>query len=320
MRNLYLLIAVGIAVGFFAGILFQRFFPAGEILTKLGIRALLPIPRNSGQTERALVSPDWDVPIEARGELTLFVLMGQSNMSGRGQLDSPDTPLPHLHVYTFNKDFRWYPAREPLGTMPSEVDWIATDGGTGVGPGLAFARALLEREPTLKIGLIPCARGASSIQDWQRDLSQNSLYGACLKRVKAASSYGTIAAVLLAQGESDADNPDLYPDQSLSAEDWDTKFIALVDALRGDLNSPNLPILFTQLGNYKGDLNLPYWDTVRRQQAASTLPSVVMIKTDDLPLQTDAHFTTASNVEIGRRFAEAYLTLLANNADGLKRK
>jgi hypothetical protein len=246
--------------------------------------------------------------------------MGQSNMSGRGRLDSPVVPAPDPNIFTFNRDYRWCLAREPLGTMQSEVDWIAKDGGTEVGPGLAFAHALLEQEPTMKIGFILCAWGASSIEEWQRDLGQNSLYGACLKPVRAASDYGTIAAVLFSQGESDADNPDLYPDPILSVENWDAKFITLLEALRTDLTAPNLPFLFAQLDNYSGGMNLPYWDTVKRHQASITLPSVVMIETDDLPLQTDAHFTTESNVEIGWRFAKAYITLLANNTNNLKRE
>ena len=320
MRSQYPLSTLGTILAFLAGILLQRFYPIGEILSQLGLRDLLPIPPNVPENDPDYVPPNWDVPAEDRGQLMLFVLMGQSNMSGRGRLDSPVTPAPHPHIYTFNKDYRWYPAREPLGTVSNEVDWIATDGGTGVGPGLAFAHALLEQDPTLKIGLIPCARGASSIQEWQRDLSQNSLYGACLKRIRAATTYGTIAAVLFAQGESDADNPDLYADRILSAQDWDTKFIALAEALRADLDSPGLPVLFTQLGHYTGDTDLPYWDTVKSRQSSVTLPWVAMIETDDLPLQTDTHFSTESNVEIGRRFADAYLSLVAHYIDEMERK
>jgi hypothetical protein len=144
-------------------------------------------------------------------------------MSGRGSLDSPHVPEPHPAVFMFNKDYRWHPAREPLRTARNEVDGIATDGGTGVGPRLAFGRAMLEHLPGLTIGLVPCARGASSIEDWQPSTSQNSLYGACLRRVRAASTYGRVYGVLFSQGESDADDPQLYPDRVLSAENWGAK-------------------------------------------------------------------------------------------------
>ncbi len=307
MLRLTVPLLVGIVVGFLAGILFQRFFPVGSILAQAGLRDLLPIPRRLPDGPHTLADRNWDVPTEDRGHLVLFVLMGQSNMSGRGKLDSPDVPVPHPQVYVFNKDYRWHLAHEPLGTVPEEVDWIATDGGTGVGPGLSFARSLLEHDPNLRIGLIPCARGTSTIQDWQPDLSQNSLYGSCLRRVNAASAYGKVAAILFSQGEAEATIPEL------PAGIWGSRFEAIVESMRADLSLPDLPVLFAQLGSFSGDPVPSNWEIVRKQQAGVRLPNVVMIKTDDLPLQPDIHFSTESNVEIGRRFAVEYLKISGRN-------
>lgn len=309
MLKLIVLLLITFAAGLMGGIMVQRFYPVGSILATLGLRDWLPVSRNVSLATDESAVRDWDVPTEAQGQLLLFVLMGQSNMSGRGSIESPSLPQPHPNVYVFNKDYRWYPAREPLGTMPFEPDWIARDGGTGVGPGLAFARALLDQSPDLKIGLIPCARGATAIEEWRPERSQNSLYGACLKRIRAASTYGTVAAVLFAQGESDADDPLLYPGRVFSADTWGASFGAIVDALRQDLSEADLPVLFTQLGDYRGQRALPNWDAVKRQQAKVDIDRVIMVKTADLPLEADAHFSTESQVEIGRRFSEAYRKL-----------
>lgn len=279
-------------------------------MADLGLRDLLPIPLNVPEGSNLLAPPEWDVPAAERGQLKLFVLIGQSNMSGRGGLESSNAPRPHPSVYMFNKDYRWYPAREPLGTMAAEVDWVARDGGTGVGPGLAFARYLLDTDPSLKIGLVPCARGTSSIEDWQPDISQNSLYGSCLKRTFAASTYGEVAGILILQGEDDTMDPMSHPDRALSAATWGMKFGALVKGLRFDLGQPDLPVIFAQIGQLDGSTELPNWETVRAQQAGVSLPGVAMITTDDLFLQSDAHFTTEGQVEIGRRFAAAYRAIL----------
>jgi Carbohydrate esterase, sialic acid-specific acetylesterase len=316
MPNPYILAALALAGGSVLGALVQRFYPAGKFLHRFGLRGLIPIARNMPEPGPNHTPPEWDVPEQDRGMLTLLVLMGQSNMSGRGTLASPGAPQPHGNIYEFNKDYRWCPAREPLGTRPHEVDWVATDGGTGVGPGLAFARALLERDPTLRIGLIQCARGASTIEDWQPSLSQNSLYGACLKRICAASSYGVVEAVLFSQGESDADDPRLYPGRILSPVDWGAKFGVIVEALRRELGRPELPVIYAQLGKYAGTASMPGWDTVRQQQAAVKLPGVTMIRTEDFPLQPDGHFSTESNVELGRRFAIAYLNSVKAKTHG----
>lgn len=295
---------------FCLGILLQRFYTLGKIFANPGLQHLIPIAPNVPDSITSLVQPEWDVPATERGNLKLFVLIGQSNMSGRGSLDSPFVPKQHTSVYMFNKDYRWYPAREPLGSMALEVDWVAQDGGTGVGPGLAFAEEILSKIPEAKIGLIPCARGASSIADWQPNVSQNSLYGACLKRVMAASPYGNVAGVLISQGEDDTLDPKLFPDRVLSPDSWGIKFASLVWTLRDDLNQSLLPVIFSQLPDYSEDQR-PHWTTVREQQAQVSLPNVRMIVTEDLTLEEGVHFGTESQVEIGRRFAEAYLAMEA---------
>lgn len=307
VRSLIML-TIGIFSGLILGILLQHFYPIGSLLQKVGLRSVLPISRNLPKANSTLEPSTMDVPAESRGKLLLFILLGQSNMSGRGSLDSPSVPQPHPNIYVFNKDFRWYPAKEPLGTIAREVDPVATDGGTGVGPGLAFALELLKHNPQLKIGLIPCARSATSIEEWQRDLSQNSLYGSCLRRTRAASTYGEVAAVLISQGEADAADPQRYPEMILSPAIWATKFTALINSLRSDLGNPELPIIFTQLGSYGPSMS-PEWLMVKQQQAGVHLRNVVMIPTGDLPLAKDIHFSTESQVELGRRFALAYLNL-----------
>jgi len=58
----------------------------------------------------------------------------------------------------------------------------------------AFAAAY----PQVDIGLIPCAKDSSSIEEWQHDLSRLSLYGSCLYRQKLAAQRGKIRAGVLA--------------------------------------------------------------------------------------------------------------------------
>lgn len=293
------------SAGLVGGILLQRFMPIGAMLHRLGLRELLPIPRQSNQAQR---DPNWDVPAAERGHLKLFILAGQSNMSGRGSLEDPAAPQPDFRVYAFNKDFRWAPAREPLGSTPAEVDPVASDGGTGVGPGLAFALALLDQHPDWRIGLIPCARGASLITEWQRDLGQNSLYGSCLRRIRAASAYGEVTGLLFAQGEGDADDPARLPGRQPAAATWQARFTDFVSALRADLGRPEFPVVFAQLGA-PPLTPMPNWQLVRDQQAAAAGPALRMVITDDLETSDGVHFTTTSQVALGQRLAAAWLDL-----------
>src|SRR5688500_9051004 len=87
----------------------------------------------------------------------LYLLVGQSNMAGRGVPEALDTTaVPGLLV--FAKDKTWQPAREPL-------HWDKPTVGTG--PGFAFGREMLNNAgKKIRIGLIPAAHGGSSITAW----------------------------------------------------------------------------------------------------------------------------------------------------------
>lgn len=228
------------------------------------------------------------VPSEYRGKLRVFILAGQSNMEGGGYLRDY-TPLEtHGRAFVFTKDYKWFAAKEPLS-------------GSGVGPALAFACRLLERDPGIAVGLVPCARGGTNIGQWQRAFGDHTLYGKCLMRAKAASVMGGLAGVLFSQGENDAEgDPNDHP------HDWKVMFERFAQDLRRDIGKPDLPIIFAQLGPGQGAL----WQAVQKQQASVRLPGCVMIHTDDLKFNPGhCHFDTASQMQIGRRFADAYMAL-----------
>jgi hypothetical protein len=185
-----------------------------------------------------------------------------------------------------------------------------------MGPGMAFATTLLAAEPDLIVGLIPCAKGDTSIHQWQRSLGDDTLYGSCLKRIAAASTMGDLAAVLFFQGEADALDPQKFPERTLSAENYGEMFTRYVEDLRADLQQSDLPLVFAQIGSHSAPLDFVNWRVVQQQQAALDLPCTRMITTDDLALMDAVHFTSASYQTIGERFASAYLVLMASEACG----
>jgi len=167
------------------------------------------------------------------------------------------------------------------------------------------------------IGLIPCAKGASSIEEWQRSFSDHTLYGACLKRVRAATTFGELAGLLIFQGEQDTVNAELYPDTSPSVSDYATKFSTFVNNFRSDMALPELPVVFAQIGTNTAPRLFLNWEAVKRQQETVKLPCAAMITTDDLPLRDVVHFTTESYRIIGERYAEVMASLLVPSQDCL---
>jgi len=276
-------------------------FVAGALAGALGFRyvdrrrATPPLEA----TSRARVI----VPPEHLGALSLYLLTGQSNMSGRALLPNP-APAAVPGVYVFGNDGRWHEGREPVDFAEGQIDDVSADPGSGAGPSIAFAAALREKHPDRPIGLVPCAKGGSSIAEWRRDLGDHTLYGSCLKRARAASTAGTITGVLFFQGETDGMSSPLTappPDPT----GWAAAFRTFVADLRRDLAAPALPVVFAEIGPVPPGGPFPAWEHVKEAQRSIDLPGVARIRSDDQPLRDPLHFDFEGQQVLGRRFAEA---------------
>jgi len=248
------------------------------------------------------------IPDEFIGKLSLFILAGQSNMSGRGEM--PSVPLPvNPRVFVFGNDYRWHYGVEPMDRADNQVDRVSRDGKARYSLATAFAETLLEKDSTLIIGFIPCARGATSIDKWQRNLSENSLYGSCLKRSRATSPMGVIKGLLFYQGEADALSPNAYPERKPSPFKWAEKFSRFVMDMRLDLDEPDLPIVFAQLSHHTAPDRYIYWEQVKEQQAKVHLPNCRMVVLPELELSDYVHFPKEAYDTFGTLFGETYLNI-----------
>lgn len=296
------LFSIWFVVGVLAGVIVQKNVGAGNLLRAAGI----PYPTAVPPAVTTPLPVD-EIPAEYRGKVSLFILAGQSNMVGWAPI--PENRRTDPRIYLFGNDYRWRVAIEPVDSAYDQVDDISRDRIAFFGPSMAFALASLERQPEIVIGLIPCAKNSSAIGQWQRNLSDQSLYGSCLKRAHAASPMGQIRGVLFFQGETDTLDPVQYPDPQPNPLDWSRLFTSFVTDFRNDLNQPDLPVVFAQLGSTISTEAFIFWDTVKEQQSSLQLPMTAMIITDDLPLMDGLHFTAESYEIIGQRFAEAYWNL-----------
>ncbi|MCB2192187.1 MAG: sialate O-acetylesterase [Deltaproteobacteria bacterium] len=249
--------------------------------------------------------PGW-----GEGQTLLFILAGQSNMSGRGDLGQlpPGFPANAGRIRNFSNADVWCEVAEPLDDPRGQKDACSLDLSPGVGPGTAFAQRLSELLPQVDVGLIPCARGRVTLDEWAPNSRLDSLYGSSLRRARLAGKKGRVAGVLFYQGENDTTSRQ-------AVQSWPQRFAALVSAWRRDLGDPKLPVVFCQLGKlagqWRGDPEFRYWDRLKQRQASVRLPMVRMVVTDDLDLKEDGiHLTTASQMILGRRLAQAMYDLL----------
>jgi len=91
-----------------------------------------------------------------RDRFHLFLLAGQSNMAGRGEVGDEDRAV-HPRVFSLSQSGEWIPAVDPVH-FDKEI--------AGVGLGRSFGIALAGQDETITVGLIPAAVGGSAISSW----------------------------------------------------------------------------------------------------------------------------------------------------------
>jgi len=232
-------------------------------------------------------------------QLDLYLLMGQSNMKGRGTMPEEPKHDPRI-VMMHLKDDSWYVARHPLH-LTGDPKTFAGHDNAGVGPGLAFAEALAAQNPKVAVGLVPCAVGGSSIHLWQKGAK---LYDQALRRAKLALQTtapvkARIRGVLWLQGEANANTAGLAVHES--------KLLKLIDDLRADLALPDLPFIACTIGEMGDASQLA--DKAAMNQLLLALPSkrahTACVDARDLKthIGDSVHFDTPAQSEIGKRFA-----------------
>ena len=86
------------------------------------------------------------------------LLIGQSNMAGRGYLYEV-TPIYNENIFML-RNGRWQMMTEPIHFDRSVA---------GAGPAASFAQAWCSANKDEQIGLIPCAEGGTCIDEWDRN-------------------------------------------------------------------------------------------------------------------------------------------------------
>lgn len=223
----------------------------------------------------------------------IFILAGQSNMAGRGIIEPEDT-VSSLKVLALDRNNEWVYAKEPLHYYEPAR--------TGLDCGLSFGKALAALYGnTVTIGLVPCAVGGSSVEQWLGDSTYRNvtLYTNLLKKIKIVAAHGTIKGLLWHQGESNAG--------VTSYKNYKQKLESLFAKIRSDANDPMLPVYAGELSSFLSRKENPFADSVNNDlhTLAATLKNMYVIKTGDLTPKPDTiHFDSRSQRIMGKRFAE----------------
>jgi len=223
----------------------------------------------------------------------IFLLIGQSNMAGRGAIEEQDK-IPHPRIFVLNEQKMWVPAVDPLHfDKPAMV---------GVGLGSAFARVVAEAEPSALIGLVPAAFGGTSLDQWAPG---GELYTHAVDRARLALATGArLRAILWHQGESDS--------TAEKAATYAVRFDRMITRLRADLGSPDVPVIVGELLHRRTASAV--MNPVLRN-LPNSIARCLCVSANGLSDKGDqTHFDSASLRELGRRYARAFLSMPAANA------
>ncbi len=247
----------------------------------------------------------------------IWVLGGQSNMEGVGNLENVQTQDDRVHTFDMVQE-RWQIAQEPLHNMPGAVDKIhwslarRTDRlmgpaledynknrKKGAGLGLPFAVAYAKASG-VPVGLLPCAHGGTSMDQWDpakwdKAAPGDSLYGSMMRRFEAAG--GKVKGMLWYQGESDAG--------SKSTPLFKAKFENFIAKVREDFANPNLPFYFVQIGRHVNTQNVEFWNEVQEIQrlTETTVPNTAVFSAVDSDLDDGIHVSTPDLKRLGFNMA-----------------
>jgi len=228
-----------------------------------------------------------------------FLLIGQSNMAGRG-FPSEVEPIENKNLYVL-RGGRWWPM-----FVPVHCDRVTA--------GICLAESFADRyarEHDVKVGLIPCADGGSSIDMWKVG---GTLFDYACYMAEIASRTSTIAGVLWHQGESDC-GEDQHPL-------YEEKLHVIMDAFRDKLGLHDVPFLLGGLGDYlefcpRGEKFKNYVhinESLKR--AAATRKNTGFVPADGLRSNEDyLHFSAPALREFGLRYYEEFVKLEDKNKE-----
>ncbi len=225
----------------------------------------------------------------------IYLLIGQSNMAGRAPIEEEDEGgIEGCEL--FNSSGEWEAAANPLNqysTIRKDLDLQQLN------PGCGFALRMREEHPDITLGLVVNARGGTSITDWEKG---DDYYEAAVARVEDALAGGgcRLAGILWHQGEANSSLTNSYMGY----------LTTMIEDLRADFGDPDLPFVAGQLE--QDDVT----ETVKERPIndyiillPTLLDRTAVATTEGLTTLDGTHFDTESQRELGRRYAEALLSL-----------
>ena len=220
-----------------------------------------------------------------------FLMVGQSNMAGRGFLK--DVPPICNERIKMLRNGRWQMMTEPINYDRPFA---------GIGLAASFAAAWCGKNSHEEIGLIPCADGGTSLDDWAVG---GLLFEHAVFQAKIAQRTSVLDGILWHQGENEC--------ASERAGHYYEKFLLIVEALRRELDVPDISLIIGGLGDFldKGRVGeyFPDYPLVNKElkRFAATQENCYFVTASGLMANPDGiHINAVSQRIFGLRYFAAF--------------
>ena len=219
-----------------------------------------------------------------------FLLIGQSNMAGRGFIEEAEKiDTSRIKII---RNGRWQEMFRPINPDRSF---------SGVNLAESFAECYSKKHD-VDVGLICCADGGTSLNQW---MPGEILFENAVNNAKLAKRTSVIAGILWHQGESDCAE-ELYTT-------YEDRFKIFADALRKEADLHDIPLLVGGLGDFLADCaldeKLKKYTHVNNalKHIADTYPLTGFVSAEGLDANPDnLHFNSKSLYEFGIRYFNEY--------------
>ena len=221
-----------------------------------------------------------------------ILMIGQSNMAGRGFIN--EVPMICNERILMLRNAGWQMMAEP-------INYDRPNAGIGLAGSFA-AMWCLEHEGE-QIGLIPCAEGGSSLDDWAVD---KNLFKNAVIQAGFAMQDSELIGILWHQGESDS--------YGGGYQTYYKKLQVIIESLRKELNAFEVPLIIGGLGDFLGKngfgLNCTEYELVNEQllKFAREQENSCFVTAEGLiPNPDGIHMDAVSQRRFGVRYYEAFV-------------
>lgn len=223
-----------------------------------------------------------------------FLLIGQSNMAGRGFVQDA-RPINDEHIYVL-RNGRWQKIFRPVHSDRKTA---------GVCLAESFAQEYA-KDNGVDVGLIPCADGGTMISQW---MPGEVLYDHAVFQAKLAMRQSTLMGILWHQGESDCNTK--------NRDNYKQMFDIFISSLKKDLQIQNIPVIVGGLGDFmkvffNNDNYLIINKALKEYAAENELVGYASAN-GLLPNADNLHFSSDALYEFGLRYYDEFKKLNKNS-------